>query len=425
MYTQPTLKLNFLKKPQFKNVKEGKNILLHDILTYIQKNAQFIGNPEILKIEDVNVLPGKELNLSNIDHLIAGKKSTLSNLPKNLQHIFGEFCITRTGVLQSVNVPKNADISFFSSLFEIFFADMICNESEKRLMIEDLIRKLYMEAKANFNEMKYKEMGWMIKEFLERVKSCSMEKDIYRYCADFLHINIFILDLETDTLYYSGSESFVPYKKNAFVLRFDMDHFEPLYFDDLNTYTPSTTSHIIQKLMNNRYLVEYQNNNLNSDVQTTQFIVQTENLDRYLPKKQETVQNEKNKLKSKKLPVKISESNNSDGNEFIEEENESSEREVFDHQIDSIEVKKNTRANRRDDSDRDDSDRDNSDRDDKTEVQTEVQSDITVKLLEKKTVAEIKTIAKKAKIRMTFKNDRGGVSQKTKKQLIDEIVGAM
>ena len=38
-----------------------------------------------------------------------------------------------------------------------------------------------------------------------------------------------------------------------------MDHFEPLYFNDIDTYTPSNTTPVLQKLINNTYLVEYMN----------------------------------------------------------------------------------------------------------------------------------------------------------------------
>lgn len=405
MNTQTTHRMNFMKKPSYqKPIKEGKKILLQDILTYIRTNDQIIGKPEIFQLNDVQVIQ-QNPTITNIDQLYANKKSTLSALPKNLQNIFGEFCITRTGVLHSVNVPKNVDISFFSCLFEIFFADNICNESEKKLMIEDMIRKLYMEAKNKFTEFNYRDLGWNQREFIERVKNCSVEKDIYRYCADFLYINIFILDLETDSLYYAGPETYNPYKKNVFILRFELDHFEPLYFNDIDTYIPSNTTHIVQKLINNTYLVEYMNNNLNSTINSTQFSIGVEQLDKYISRKNDNMETVnpiiriKDPYHSKESPPSKEsfaspESIHSDGNEFIEELSDSYELHksgAINPLITSNEEKKNDPIYDR-------------------------------KVLEKKTLAEIRTIADNNCLAISFKNAKGCVTKKTKKQLIDQLL---
>lgn len=368
--------LNFLKK----NPKEGKKIVLHDIIQYIAKNANFIGKSQLLEIDEKD---HHEINASKIKSpLIADKQTKLEDLPKNLHQIFNSFDIVRTGMLKSVNVPKNTNVSFFSSLFEIFFADKT-TDNDKQLMIGDFIKKVYQDGKTKFQDFKYKELGWVQKEFMDHLKKCSMEKDIFRYSADYLHINIFILDLESDTLYYSGSHKYIIHKLNVFLLRFQNDQFEPLYFKDIQTYTPSHKHHVVQNLINNPYLVEYMDNDLNKETPSDKFEIGSEDLRIYIPAKSEICDQKKN------VPIINSLSNDSDDNDFEE---------VFsgDHSFDKTKSIENSPCS-----------------------ETEIEPAPTD--LSHMNLSELKKMAKQNGIRLTYKNKNGGNSAKTKKMLIDEL----
>jgi hypothetical protein len=86
---------------------------------------------------------------------------------------------------------------------------------------------------------------WNLKEFVNTVKLCTINKQFLNYVSDYLHINTFILDLEKDSLMYVGNDNF-KYRKNVFLLKIKEDSFEPLIFSE-SRYI-DYNSEIIKKL---------------------------------------------------------------------------------------------------------------------------------------------------------------------------------
>lgn len=257
-------------------------LTLSYIIEYIERNAKIIG-----------VDPMEELKLSEVDDVVTisplryGSTKELIELPKSLRTIFESDTFYRAGVISSVNVPINVDVSYISSILYLLvpgFKNM--NEYGHVEFTESFIRKMYRESRDNFDKFDYSKLGWKPKEFFDNIKNFKMGRFLLRYVADFLFVNIFILDNENDNLMYIGDKVFNKYKKNLFLLKVKDDKFEPIFRRNIylpisqrDIYYLNCDSHVIKKILNSIFLVE----RIDCDKdEKTSFIVGEENLSKYI-----------------------------------------------------------------------------------------------------------------------------------------------
>jgi hypothetical protein len=256
------------------NQHHGKQINLNDIIEYIEKNINFISKPEFIKLNN-NDIEQKE----NFIPLVYQESKEVKNLPTNLNSIFNTMVMFRKGVIAHVGVPLNVNISYISSILSILIPDF--NEMKKTKQIkfvEIFIKKIYRESREQYETFEYKNLGWVKKEFRNNIQKYIMGRDIMKYVADYLHINIFLLDISNDTLVYIGERTYIKYKKNIFLLKVDDITFEPLQFEENSIIDHNTP--IINKLINSRFLVEYMDCNLSHDEEFN-FIVGSDDLFKY------------------------------------------------------------------------------------------------------------------------------------------------
>lgn len=264
--------------------KEGAEINLSDIVEYIELNKDFIDNPKIetTKISDLNVEKRIEI-LQNV------KSGTLENLPTNLSAIFGSVnSFKRINSLHHVTLCPDADISYVSSILATLDDYSKLNLEEQINFVEAFIRKIAKDAKEQFVEFEYEKLGWNQKEFVSNVKSFTMGKDLLKYVADYLFINVFILDVVEDSLLYVGEKKFIKYKKNVFLLKFRDNWFEPILAPDRPFLLHDSS--LIKKLINSRFLVERLDCDFTNEKEEFNFIVGQDDLTRFIvePDKLET-----------------------------------------------------------------------------------------------------------------------------------------
>ena len=258
----------------------GKRISLDDIVDFIEKNKKFINKPSI---DQIALLDNKIEQI--IEPLQQNKIKQLDQLPTNLRTIFtGEYM--RSGSITNVTTPAETDISYVSSVLMMVVPDFADMKGEAQIeYIEVFLRKIHKESKENFTNFGYDKLGWDCKEFSNNIKNFNFGKDLLRYIADFLVINIFILDYETDSLIYVGEKTFCKYKKNIFLIKIKENHFEPIYTKIAN-FMDHTSSTII-KLISSCFLVEYLDCDFTNEKEEFNFVVGEENLDKYFEKKEE------------------------------------------------------------------------------------------------------------------------------------------
>lgn len=263
----------------------GKIIDLDDIIAYIETNKKFIDAP---KNDTIGFLEDDQKDIK-IDLLNYNKSGNLENLPNSLSTVFGSVNnFKRLGVIHHVQIPAEIDISLVASLLSIVVDDFIkLKESEQIEFTEIFIRKIHKEAREKYIEFGYEKLGWKLKEFVNNVKTFTLCKNILRYVADYLFINIFIIDIEADSLVYVGEKNYVKYKKNVFILKLGDSWFEPVLVPNTKYFEYSSST--IKKLVNSKFLVERMDCDFTNEKEEFNFIVGLDDLDRFIPKDEEII----------------------------------------------------------------------------------------------------------------------------------------
>jgi hypothetical protein len=258
-------------------IHQGEKITTEILIKYIETHIEKVNEKKFIKIDEFQPSLTKVTKQSHY-----GKKEEFCFTTQNLENIFDKFKISKTGVFSYVDVPSNVEISIISSIVHIFFPEILI-ESEKRGFCENFIRKIQNDSCSLFNRFKYDKLGWIKKEFTNNLSKMIIGKDILRYIADYMYANLFIADIHLDTLFYVGPQIYVPYKKNIFLIKYKDDHFEPIEFIQEGSFL-SSESKFIKKLIEHNYLVEYINNDIKSNDDNKDFMVNgQENLELLFP----------------------------------------------------------------------------------------------------------------------------------------------
>lgn len=234
-------------------------LTIDDIIEYIEHNIQ-------PNDEHIEILPNEDTN--NVD--------PVNILPPLLNMIFDS--LKQTPCIQYVNIPMDVDISYISSILSIVDDSYILmNEDNKIEYIEFFLKKLQKESRGLFTKYEYQNYGWSIKDFCNNVKAFKANNKLIKYIADYLYINIFIVDIQNDKLIYIGSEIYNKYKKNIFIKLHN------------TTYEPvNDISGTISKIMKNPKLVSSINYINNEYIN---FIIGNENLTPLLSEQDDTIKN--------------------------------------------------------------------------------------------------------------------------------------
>lgn len=443
------------------NTNEADNITLYDIITYITKHADLINGknngktsslikggshkgarkdnlsddlsedlPDDLS-EDLSEGMTNNTSVKNkikIEPLVMGKRRPLDILPDNLTAIFGKVnSLERVGVMKNVEIPANTNITLVASILTLIDNDFInMKEKEKKEFIEAFVSKIHKDSRNKFNEFDYKTYGWKLREFSKNVNTFTIGKDLIKYIADYVCVNIFILDICSDTLVFVGDDRYIKYKKNIFLMKYDSSTFEPVIpkSHDPTIKYMSYDSNIIRKLINSPLLVEklhydfrleknldkiLGNDDDSDNTEDDGFVVGVENLMNYIVKNKIIIED------TNVIDDHIKDTgNNKNNDKNNDKNNEHEDINVFEdvpktHNVDIVnDIIANISESREgsDESDTEDSDTEDTD--------TE-KSDY-----EKLELSELKEMAKKHKIQLTYiKNDKRAT--KSRQMLIDEL----
>lgn len=297
-------------------IKTGKRVSVEDLFKYIKSNKESFRTVGCVDLndtkEDIQII-------ENIERLHFQDSKKVNFLPKNLAHIFkfnsdNFHKYLHSGVFSNLNysydkrVEKvNINVSLYSSVItclkQSFLSQPVSYQSN---FITKFIDRLRVEITTSKSKTHYKKLyKWKNDELhtdlVHDITGCK----IIKYLCDFLHINIFILDIDDDNLYYGGGEQYIPYKKNIFLLKYSNDIYEPFFTEHAKTF--GVNEPIIKTIKQNISLIKiYQlSEQLKNDFVSELEEIE-ENLDIYKTKYTET-------YKDKTL-TKILVKNNKSGN---------------------------------------------------------------------------------------------------------------
>ena len=104
--------------------------------------------------------------------------------------------LLRTGVLTFIDEMGDTDISIYSSVLWIL-KDGFSNYTKQQQSeyIVEFVKALKYNATYMFEEFDYKTLGWTDKQLVSDIKSGDVGTTVIRFMADYLHVNIFILNM--------------------------------------------------------------------------------------------------------------------------------------------------------------------------------------------------------------------------------------
>mgnify|MGYP001001340308 CR=1 FL=1 len=204
----------------------GKRLTIDMIINYIatmrqtQEKLQHIEN--IVRQEDYKLL-------------YFGKSKDLTNLPNNLGKIFEGISTStvRTGIITKPLSPDQTNFTFFMSLLFCIdpnFSNAPIDAREKQA--SELKSNLIYNMKHSklFESFKYKELKWKKKTIIDDITCGNTDsKLVARYVTDYFNINLFIIDINNDSIIACYPEElFDPFKNTIIMSLFDCVY-EPVY----------------------------------------------------------------------------------------------------------------------------------------------------------------------------------------------------
>lgn len=373
---------------KYQTINQGKRISTSDLINFINKNSSIINSIGCVDLNNTNK------NTQDVQKTISPLKfqdiQKITFLPKNLSKIFDiDNKYLHIGVLRQFSEHDHRNISIFSAILSCLKQSYTKQQmTYQSNLILNLIDRLKKESQGkNFNKFGYNKYKWDKQNLLDTINKCSINKYLLKYLSDYFHVNIFILNLNNDYIEF-GSDVFIPYKKNIFLLCHQNNNFEPLITENNRIFNNDDT--MIKYFIKNPNSVRCYSMKQNDD-DLINFTIHTEDLSSYLIKITTN-------LKEKKLTYK----------EKIE--NEQKEISKIQKELDNDKkAKKKLTKESSDDSNFSDNSKSN-----KKSKKNKTPSYDNMKL------SELKDLAKEKNITLTEKVD-GKTKQKSKQQLIDEI----
>lgn len=423
--TFPKIKYNN-NVPLLRQFGSSNKITYDNLLKFINDNKEYILNPhndDSINNSNNNFLDNNFAGNANLRNILdIGETEKINYLPLNVDKILhlNNSSLLRTGVIESIK-DTQINVSVISCILTCLSSNFLSKSpAEQTTYISYVFNKINGYFTNNF-EQEYKNFGWKKMEVSKDLQNIISHKFL-KICADFFHVNLFILNCNDDIISYIGN-TFIPYKKNIFLFDLGDHSYQPLFFND-SKYL-QYNSYYIQNIISNSDFINVINmdNKYNSPIK---FEISIESLEKYLSEK-EIKLTFKDKMLLKKMNYNKNdktdiEKNDTDINDYEE---------INDNNVDSIEIENISDIDSiNDNSVNSDTESDESENDETDDIITKSPTSISSvknkekynkKLLDSKKIDELKNIA--TQLNITHKiNVNGKEKLKTKKQLVDDIL---
>jgi hypothetical protein len=259
-------------------------LTLDMLVQYITDNSGGRRSMVVPESEKVDLIGGRPQQEDKFQPLRPDDKRPLNNhnhnLPPTLSKLFKDIECYRLGV--SANSIKGIDnCSLVSSVINCqMHMDMSTKNISDKSVYYNAAYEHLQKSIGNDVDSKNscKQYNWDKKSILIDIKSLTPSPRVFRIIADVYHINIFVLDIKDDTLYYNGSEIVSVHKKNIFLILHETGAVEPIIFGKLGVL--DNNSDFIKYLVANPENVECRS----FTGKEVKFQIGTEKLTKYISK---------------------------------------------------------------------------------------------------------------------------------------------
>jgi hypothetical protein len=263
-----------IKSEYENNVSEQKKISTEDLINFIKLN---ILSSKTSKNEDTEYdikLNDKTQNLLESDSLEdiiplqLNMTKDINNLPQYIDGILNKFYknVSRIGVLK-YNEEKTL-ISLYTSILTCIKDDFrILNLNLQQNYVKQLNFNLVSFVNNKFNDFKYKNFKWNKIDMIDKIKKYIVQKTTLKILSDYLHLNIFIVDIKNDKILIV--DTFSTFKKCVILFLINGLNFEPIMYKESFCFDPTTD--IIQ------YFIK-----IKDDIETLISSTDDDDLDKYI-----------------------------------------------------------------------------------------------------------------------------------------------
>lgn len=263
-----------------------KRIALTKLISYVLSFTVDNVNKDVLD----NIFPTqiKSDDEFQFESLTLGESRNINDFPIKLKSIFDPFIkdLMRHG---SRTVFENdVNMSLYFSVLSLLIKNYTTLPTTDQLNYITKLRDKLVMIITN-NETTYKSLGWTKKEILNSLVQYKTNKIILKLLADYLCINIFMLNITEDRVYViSENDSYDMFRPNIFLVYNMEENFEPLIYS--NTPVLNYNTSIIKKLITvDKNFLVLLNMNLNENNSGINFTLKLTDLtdDKILIKKED------------------------------------------------------------------------------------------------------------------------------------------
>jgi len=237
-----------------------------------------------------------------------GESKNINDFPEKLKTIFDPFIKDFRRHGSKINFDNDVNLSLYYSISACIIKDFKTLSSADQLIYINKLREkiiVFLTIEETFKKYDYEKLGWVKKDIINSFVQYKTNKLVLKVIADYLNINIFILNIIEDKIYIvSENDSYDMFRPNIFVA-FNEDIFEPLLYLD-NTILDHSTPPVKKLITVDRNLLLIMNTNMTNDTQIN-FNLKLSNLDKHFKKHSDS-------------DKKVEEPKNSDNNDTIENE---------------------------------------------------------------------------------------------------------
>lgn len=237
-----------------------------------------------------------------------GESKNINDFPIKLKTVFDPFIKDFIRHGSKTKFDNDDNLSLYYSVLACIIKDFKTLSSTDQLISINKLRDkiiVFLTVDETFKNYDYEKLGWIKKDIINSFVQYKTNKLVLKVIADYLNINIFILNIIEDKIYVVSENDSCDMFRQSIFLVFNNDIFEPLLYLD-NTVLEYSTPPVKKLVTVDKNLLLILNTNMASDAQVN-FNLTLSNLDKHIKKQSE-------------LDKKIEDQKNSDNNDIVENE---------------------------------------------------------------------------------------------------------
>lgn len=227
--------------------------------------------------------------------LKVGESKNINDFPDKLKTIFDPFIKEFIRHGSRTTFDNDANLSLYYSILVCIIKDFrTVSVADQLILINKLREKiiLFLTNEDTFKNYDYEKLGWIKKDIINSFVQYKTNKLVLKVIADYLNINMFILNIIEDKIYViSENDSYDMFRRSIFLV-FNEDNFEPLLYLD-NAILDYFSAPIKKLVTVDKNLLLIMNTSMANEQQIN-FNIKLSNLDQYIKKVPESDKNSDN-----------------------------------------------------------------------------------------------------------------------------------